>query len=174
MLTPAASRRPPRHPVLAGLLALSAGLASCAGLDFGERPGPGSPLSAWTERLGAPTGRSAAADGGERFEFARGPMGRETYMVDLDAQGRVLRWEQVLDEAHFDRITPGLTAAEVRHALGRPARVWAVHARQQTVWSFRYDTPMCRLFHVGLTPAGLVDDTSYGPDPLCDRKGRRG
>jgi len=36
------------------------------------------------------------------------------------------------------------------------------------VWAYRYETPFCRWFQVGIDPQGKVVDTAYGPDPLCD------
>jgi hypothetical protein len=67
-------------------------------------------------------------DGTQRLEFARGPFGRHTYMVDLDAQGRVANVEQVLDARHFARVTPARRAttccarSAARRARGHDAR----------------------------------------------------
>lgn len=144
-------------------------LSACA---TGYGPGalrPGDPIDAARAQMGPPTGEYPHADGSRRLEFARGPFGKHTYMLDFDAQGRLQRAQQVLTETNFATIQAGMTAAQVREQLGRPARVWSVRYHDQTVWSYRYDTPFCQLFHVGLTPAGVVEDTSFGPDPLCDR-----
>ena len=48
--------------------------------------------------MGAPTGRYALPGGASRLEYARGPSGRQTYMVDVDAAGRVVGWQQVLTQ----------------------------------------------------------------------------
>jgi len=120
-------------------------------------------------RLGSPTGEFPTQAGGRRLEFARGPFGKQTHMLDVDASGRVVRFEQVLDERHFAAIEPGITTGELRFRIGRPGRVWAVRYHDQTVWSYRYENTFCQLFHVGITPAGFVEDTSFGPDPRCER-----
>ena len=77
-----------------------------------------------------------------------------------------------LTEARFDAIEAGLTRQQLLERLGPPGRVWAVHYHDQTVWTYRYDNTQCKVFHVGLTPQGVVEDTAYGPDPMCDREGR--
>jgi hypothetical protein len=93
-------------------------------------------------------------------------------MLDIDADGRVVRWEQVLTEANFFTIQPGITSDELRRKIGRPSWVWGVRYRDQTVWSYRFENPFCQAFHVGISPAGVVEDTSFGPDPRCERPSR--
>lgn len=161
-----------RLPIPLPLVALSlALLASCAGYAPDSLQ-PGEPAQAALQKMGLPTGEHARPDGGRRLEYARGPLGRHTYMLDFDAQGRFIGSEQVLDEAHFATIQPGLSETELRYRLGRPGRIWAVHYRNQTVYSYRYENFMCQVFHVGLTPQGVVEDTSFGPDPACERRER--
>lgn len=166
----------PFHLRRAALALLAAPLLLLAACATGYGPGdlrPGDTIDAARQRMGTPTGEYPHADGSRRLEYARGPYGKHTYMLDFDAQGRLLRAQQVLTETNFGAIRPGMSAAELREQLGRPARVWGVRYHDQTVWSYRYDTPFCQLFHVGLTPAGVVEDTSFGPDPLCDADERR-
>jgi hypothetical protein len=148
---------------------LSAGLAGCSGL---LRYGPGNlPVGAPAEQvraqLGEPTGRYPRAEGGERLEFARGPFGKHTFMVDMDAAGRVQRWEQVLREEVFHQITPGMTAEELRYKLGRPAKQFGIW-RGATVWTWRYETPFCQWFMVTVEPNRVVRDAGFGPDPICE------
>ncbi|MFN6992708.1 MAG: outer membrane protein assembly factor BamE [Aquincola tertiaricarbonis] len=174
---PAAARRQHRMPLrrLVRLLpaVLPALLAACA---TGYSPGslkPGDSIDTAVRQMGQPTGEYPRADGSRRLEFARGPYGKHTYMLDFDAQGRLLQSSQVLTETTFASVQAGMTADQVRQTLGRPARVWGVRYHNQTVWSYRYDTPFCQLFHVGITPSGVVEDTSFGPDPACDVDDRR-
>jgi hypothetical protein len=81
---------------LCGVLALFA-LGACATRYGPESLETGAPLNEVTAALGSPTGRHAHA-GGERIEYAHGPYGLHTYMLDFDAQGRFMRWQQVLVE----------------------------------------------------------------------------
>ncbi len=120
------------------------------------------------QQMGEPTGRYPLADGATRLEYARGPVGRHTYMIDLDAQGRLLQWEQVLDAWTFAQMSPGLPKAEVLRRVGRPAHTMRVHSGNE-VWSWRHANYNCLWFQVEFTPAGLVHSgASLGLDPECD------
>lgn len=131
---------------------------------------PGTTLDAARRSLGQPTAEFAQPDGGRRLEYARGPVGRHTYMLDFDPSGRLLRSEQVLTEAKFNAIQPGMAAADVQALIGHSfeQRIVGVAERRQTVWAYRYETPFCLWFQVGIDGQGKVMDTAYGPDPLCD------
>lgn len=121
-----------------------------------------------TASLGAPTARYPRGSG-ERVEFARGPFGKHTFMLDFDAQGQLVSWEQVLTEPKFDAVRTGATRDEVLFALGHPAESKPLPVQGRTLWSYRYDAAFCKWFQVGLdSTTGKVVDTGYGPDPLCD------
>lgn len=153
-------------PVLSGML----GLAACAtcGLD----PQVGQTTESVRAQLGAPTDTWPHADGSQRWTYWRGAYARQTCTVDFDAQGRMQKAENVLDEAHFLQVRPGMTQAQLRELLGPPSWTWQVQFHDQTVWSYRYDNPFCQVFHVGLTPAGIVEDSAHGLDPACDHDNR--
>jgi hypothetical protein len=147
---------------------LAAGLAACSALHYG--PGAlteGASAGQVRAEMGEPTGRYPRAEGGERLEFARGPFGKHTFMVDMGAAGRVQRWEQVLREDVFNQITPGMSAEELRYKLGRPAKQFGIW-RGATVWAWRYETPFCQWFMVTVEPTRVVRDAGYGPDPICE------
>lgn len=149
-------------------------LAACSTAYSPKGIPAGSTEAEVIQAMGQPTGRSALPDGGKRLEFARGPFGKETYMLDFDAQGRMLRWEQVLNEANFSKIKPGMDKTEVLAAIGRPSDIsgYGLHEKRQA-WSYRYDTPFCIWFQIGMTMQGKVVDTAYGPDPMCEKPTRR-
>lgn len=157
----------------AGLLALSAllGLAGCAtcGLD----PQVAQTTDSVRAQLGEPTETWPHSDGSQRWTYWWGAYGRQTCMADFDAQGRMQKVENVLDEAHFLQVRPGMTQAQLRELLGPPSWIWHVQYHDQTVWSYRYVNPFCDVFHVGLTPAGIVEDSAHGLDPICDHEDRR-
>lgn len=156
-----------RFARVAGSLAV---LAGCAGYAP-EASWVGQSADAITRALGPPTGRSVHADGTSRLEYARGPFGRHTYMIDFDAAARMVRFEQVLTEANFAAVRPGDSRAAVLQRLGRPSetrRVW----RGAELWSYRYDAFFCRWFVITLEPdGGDVRDAGYVPDPMCERGG---
>ena len=150
------------------LPALAVLLAACTSYGPGALP-KGSSVAAVTQAMGPPTGEHALPSGGRRLEFARGPFGRQTYMLDFDAAGQLVGSQQVLTEANFNAIQPGMSAAQVLALIGRPAKTWGISRQKQIVWSYRYDsTPFCQWFMVGMGYDDVVVDTAYGPDPLCD------
>lgn len=117
---------------------------------------------------GAPSGRHALPDGGTRLEYPSGPYGKVTWMVDLDVQGRYQRAEQVLDEAHFLKVTLGMSGAEVLRLLGRPADRLVDFRRRQT-WYWRYENMLCQWFGVTFSPQGIVIEGAHYPiDPICE------
>lgn len=148
------------------VLALAALLAACAAP--GAQFAPGSTRATVMQGMGAPTGEHPLAGGGRRLEYAGGAFGRQTHMFDFDAADRLLRWEQVRDEAHFNAIQAGMRADEVLARIGKPSTTWAIPRQRQIVWSYRYNAHFCQWFMVGMGHDDRVIDTSYGPDPLCE------
>lgn len=119
-----------------------------------------------TRSMGVPTARYAV-QGGTRLEFARGPFGKHTYMVDVDVEGRVQRWTQVLIEPNFDAVQAGTPVQDLLRALGTPTHRRHGGWQGGEVWSWRYQATFCQWFQVSVVE-GKVRDTSYGPDPICD------
>jgi hypothetical protein len=111
--------------VLRSALALAAvALCACTSIALGGLPSGTAIAEARASFLG-PTGEPLP-NGSTRLEFARGAFGRQTFMLDFDASGRLVTSQQVLTEANFASIGPGLPAQEVRMRLGRPAEVFNV------------------------------------------------
>jgi len=152
-------------PLVASVAAVLLGACAVPGaVDFA----PGSPSASVMQRLGQPTAVHVLPSGGRRLEYAGGAFGRHTLMLDFDASDRLVHTEQVRDEAHFNAIRAGMSAEEVRTRIGAPATTWAIPRQHQIVWSYRYETPFCQWFMVGMGPQDTVVDTAYGPDPWCE------
>lgn len=161
---PAPARLAPA--LIAPALLASALVAGCA--SYGPPSvQPGQSLDAVVAQLGEPTGRYALPDGTTRFEYARGPFGKHTWMVDVDASGRVTGWKQVLTEGNFNAVQPGMTQDELLARLGRPSERQPGGWQGGQVWSYRYDAVFCQWFQVSVEE-GRVRDAAYAPDPLCD------
>jgi len=77
-------------------------------------------------------------DGGRVLDFPRAPLGHENWRVTLGPDGIVRSVEQLLDEAHFARLKPGMTLDEVKRALGRHGEYSAYAALSEEVFSWRY------------------------------------
>lgn len=159
-----------RSLTAAGLLALSV-LAGCAVMPGAYGPGPlraGDASGAVRERMGPPTEQIRRADGTERWVYARGPLGRHTWMFDVGKDGRVTQLYQALEPARFATVVRGSTEAEVRSLLGPPSEQRRLAIEQRRLLSWRYETYDCLLFTVTLNRIGQVIDVGYIPDPLCD------
>lgn len=150
-----------------GLLAMVLAMAGC-GLPQPQLLRNGQTEAEVVATMGTPTGRYPLAGGAQRLEFARGPAGRVTWMVDLDAAGRVTQAEQVLDADHFARVQDGMPQDDLLRLLGRPAARQGEYMRRET-WSWRYQTNDCLWARVTLGADGRVQGgAAMMSDPACD------
>ena len=154
-----------------GLLLVVSLVLGCASYSPESLPARSSMAEA-TAKLGKPSGEYALVGGGKRLEFARGPFGLHTFMLDFDASGLLLASTQVLYEENFATIKVGMKSGDVLLALGHPAHEYGVWSGQQTMWAYRFDSRQCLWFLVGVNPQGQVASTSYGPDPRCEAGGK--
>ena len=163
---------PPRRAALSGAVLAVGLLAGCAIPSPGGL-NPGDDRDAVVARLGEPVATWPMPGGGQRLEYSHMPAGESTYMVDLDAQGRMLRWEQVLDEAHFDAIEPGLTQDEVRRRIGPPSETghyW--RPVEADTWRYRYVTVQrCIVFELSfdVKTHRTLEHGTYPPDRRCGK-----
>lgn len=154
------------------VIALALLVAACAGPGI-TRLEPGLDEAAVRERWGTPTGRHALPQGGTRLEYASGPYGLQTWMVDLDAAGRVSGARQVLEYGALTALQgelPGMTREALLRTLGRPGEVRSGGRQGGQVWSWRFFSPFCLWFQVGVGDDGRVVDAVFTPDPLCDAR----
>ncbi len=151
-------------------LSLAAGLGGCVAIQM-HPPAVGQAEAEVLAHYGAPTARYPMGGGVTRLEYASGPYGRETWMVDVDAGGHVTAARQVLTEASFDafqRHAAGMTRDALLRTLGRPGERRGGGWQGGEVWSWRYPTHECLWFQVSIGDDGLVRDGAYGIDPRCD------
>ncbi len=144
-------------------------LAACAT----PPPAPGTARDAVLQAWGQPTGRYALPAGAERLEYATGPFGRTTWMIDLDATGRVQQARQVLNEAEFLQVqiragSVGLSREELLRWIGRPGERRGGGWAGGEVWSWRYPTNDCLWFQASVDVNGRVTSAAFGTDPTCD------
>jgi hypothetical protein len=152
---------------VAATLAIAALLGGCA--FAGPRDiAKGSSAASVIQRMGTPTAQHATASGGRRLEYNGGAFGRQTWMFDFNASDQLVNVDQVRDEAHFNAVKAGMSSGDLQAQIGRPSTIWPLSRQRQMVWSYRYDTPFCQWFMVGVGTDNRVVDTAYGPDPICD------
>jgi hypothetical protein len=99
----AMDRRWPRSALALASIAVQAAAACGTYRPQAVKPGMGEAEVA--ALIGRPTGHYLGPNAQTRVEFATGPYGRVTWMVDLDASGKVIDAPvQVLNEAYFSWI----------------------------------------------------------------------
>lgn len=149
--------------VLAALLVV----AGCAGMP--ERLPAGASRADIEAVLGRPTAEHRL-DTGVRLQYSRQPAGQQVFNLDLDANGRLARREQVMDQAWFDRIQPDRWSRdEVLRTFGRPAVVERVASFRGDIWTYRYlDNGIARQAHVHIDPSGVVRRVMHSDEPMPD------
>ena len=136
-------------------------------------PALNAPASEVLKAWGAPTATYPLQPAGQRLEYATGPYGRMTWMVDVDASGRVTQARQVLSEAEFFKLqsaqalTRDMTRDEVLRWIGTPGQQRGARGGGQT-WSWRYPTNDCLWFQLSLDAQGMVQGSGFFIDPVCD------
>jgi hypothetical protein len=153
-----------RHCLMVTVLS-GALLAGCAL----PPPVPGSSADSLRQAWGPPTDTHALPGGGQRLEYATGPFGRTTWMIDLDPQGRVQQARQVLQPAWLMAQPIGLDREALRREMGRPGEIRGVHGGGQT-WYWRFETNDCLWLAASFSPAGVYMGGAVLPDPACDAR----
>jgi hypothetical protein len=129
------------------LVFIAALMAGCAGFG-GYGVSAGTPRDAVIARMGSPT-RVVPIPTGERLQYSLQPYGREAWMVDLDASGRVVQARQVLTDGNFNRIEAGKwTRDDIEREFGRPAWIDRVSSWNGPVMTYRWrDTANSPMFY---------------------------
>ncbi len=113
------------------------GCASYSG--SGLKPGVSS-LDDVLHVMGKPVMQWTQPDTSTQLSYPRGPLGFQSYMVYVGADGKLLRIENVMREAAFARIVPGMKQSEVLRVLGPSEPGWTAYykARDELAWEWRY------------------------------------
>lgn len=143
-------------------------LAACASSSSPQGLPVGATEAQVIAKMGPPTGRYALPGGGTRLEFARGPQGRETYMVDFDAAGGSTVWDQVLTPQNFMSLEYGISSEEVLMRIGHPGSMRSFPRMGLTVWNYRYPTHNCLWYQVSISDDGKFLGAANTIDPQCD------
>ena len=165
----------PRRLAIGLAFALSAtlmgGLSGCDYVAQNELKAGQSTKEEVIVRMGKPEMIWEEKDGSFKYEYPRGPVGTETYMVDISQDGKYLGMNNILTEANFARIKPGMNRDDVRRMLGKPTETAKFPLKQEETWSWKFKgtpTPV-RRFHVNMDFMGLVKSTDQSDDPMEGR-----
>jgi hypothetical protein len=111
-------------------------------------------------------------DGAQRLEYPRGPNGLTTWMLDFDANGKLVAMSQALTAQNIAQVVPGMTQDEVRRLLGKPSTVAKYALSHEEVWSWHWAEGGVAgdgMFNAHFSPDGLVVRTSRSDAPGHDR-----
>ncbi len=150
-------------------------LGGCAGM-IRQAPSLGDPVAVVQQKMGAPTAVYQVGTG-QVFEYATGPMGQQTFMARIGADGHLASYEQVLTSEKFATVKiDAATRDDMLRTFGRPAETSRVAMRDYEVWSYRYKEAGVwnSLMHVHFDRQGIVRQMMNGPDPLYDPRDRQG
>ncbi len=110
-----------RGMLVMGLFSTILTLVGCDRVATGELQAGQSSVADLKLKMGEPASVNREGDK-EIWEYPLGPEGVRTYMMTINAQGTVEKIDQVLVDANFKRIVPGMTITEVRRILGRNSK----------------------------------------------------
>ena len=151
----------------AAVLALALGLlGGCASPDWTEL---GAARVDVVASLGMPVSRAPLPGGGERLLYTTQPAGFSVFHLDFDAQGRLVRREQVLTQERLVAIPVGQwTVADVQRTFGPPMRVEHVARFEGDIWTYRFmdDFHTRRQGHVHIDRTGVVRRVMFTDEPL--------
>ena len=102
--------------------------------------------------MGTEVASYALPDGGKRLEF-RGS-GPRTYMVDVDASGKMTQAVQVLNTDNFRNVKAGMTREQLLMTLGQPSNVAPGGRQGGQVLSWNFQNTQCQWFQVSVDAAG--------------------
>jgi len=117
----------------------------------------GRSVSALTAQFGAPAAEYRNSDGSRVLVYPWSPLGKATYMADVGPEGTVRSVRQVLNDASFQAIEPGMGRDEVLRLIGPPTATMAFPRRAQVAWEYLFrDTFGLSKFHVTFDSRGVV------------------
>jgi len=90
-------------------------------------------------RLGEPGFVHGNDDGTVTWEYSRQPSGWNCYMITFTTDHVVSRFEQVLNDANFARVSAGMSQDEVRRLLGAPGSKIIFDNLHEEIWEWRIE-----------------------------------
>lgn len=90
-------------------------------------------------RMGEPSHIHWNDDGTATWEYNRQPSGTECHMISFGQDQVVTKIEQVLNDAGYASIHPGLSKDEVRRVLGAPGSKVVFDNLREEIWEWRIE-----------------------------------
>ncbi len=151
-------------------LAVLACAISLAGCATPSSLAPGTPEAEVIRRFGRPAEvyPLPAPPQAHRLAYPIGALQQQTWMVDVDAQGRVLRVQEAISAQHFAQIRVGKDDKTVIRREFGPPRVEETYALSGlTAWSYPHLEDGFRYSEMSVyfDKSGIVQRVENGPDP---------
>ncbi len=108
--------------LLIALLAAASLLAACDEQRAGKLEEGVSTEADVRKQFGEPVQITERADGSKLLSYPRQPEGWTNYEMEIAADGKLAALRQLLTEANFAKVQPGMAQAAVGKLLGRHAR----------------------------------------------------
>ena len=119
-------------------LTLAGLLAACAAYDgHGLRPGA-STVDDVRRTMGPPALELPNPDGSRQLAYPRGPLGTQTFMVEVGRDGVLRAIRPALTDDNYHRITAGQTRDDVLRLIGPPGETMEFPRLGQIAWDYRY------------------------------------
>jgi len=90
-------------------------------------------------RMGEPGFVHRNDDGTVTWEYARQPEGTNCYMITFDSKQIISKVEQVLNEANYGKVRPGMSPDDIRRLFGAPARKQVFDNLREEIWEWRIE-----------------------------------
>ena len=158
------------------LLLSAAALLSACDTERAARLEEGVSTEADVRRqFGEPVQLTERADGSKLLAYPRQPEGWTNYEAEIGPDGKLTALRQLLTEANFAKVQPGLTQQQVRELLGRPAKTVPYALKNEEVWDWRFkqNGQQSKLFSVTFAADGKVVATAIIDDPRDTMSGNR-
>ncbi len=118
------------------------------------------------QQFGEPVQITERADGSKLLSYPRQPEGWTNYEMEIAADGKLAALRQLLTEANFAKVQPGMAQAAVGKLLGRHARELRYATQPgQVVWRWHVLRGQDKkVFDVAFNTDGQVLSATLGDD----------
>jgi hypothetical protein len=151
------------------IVSLTIGLAAC--VQPWQAFQPGANQSDLVARFGPPKEVYDLPNGNKNLLWPTRPLGETTVGAEISPDGKLVKLQQVLDQANFGRVVIGQwTKHDIQINFGLPEETAYFPLMKREVWSYRYveNNVWYKLYHFYFDDQGIVRLTQKTDDPLHD------
>jgi hypothetical protein len=116
--------------------------------------------------MGAPALKLALPGGGEEWFYPHGPLGWDTYAVEIGPDGVMRAIEQRLTVENVARLKPSVaTMKDAQALLGPPFEISRLPRMKRTDWGYRiHEAPWWWIFWLQFSDDGVLREVIKLPD----------